>query len=221
MRLVFMPVLLTGLSLVVCGQDSNARKQQPGTPPAALSPKAVAPGTPAEPAGGDKAQVAVASEKDFVIGAEDVLQIQIWGDPRLANGTFRVRPDGKISVALLGEITASGKTPQQLGQEVSEKLKTMDILRENRVNVNVVEINSRKFLIQGEVNKPGSYPLIVPTKVLEALANAGGFRDFANQKNIIIQRGTERKKFNYKEVIAGKKLEQNILLEPGDLIIVK
>jgi polysaccharide export outer membrane protein len=224
-------VLLAGASLVIYGQESNpqAPKQEAGSPPAAMPAKPVTPPAGVEtdpaklaaPAESGKVQTPPSGQRDFIIGAEDVLQIQIWGDPRLAVGSFRVRPDGKISIALLGELKASGKTAEQFGQEISDKLKSMDILRETRVNVNVTEINSRKIQILGEVNKPGSYPLIVPTNVLEALGNAGGFHDFANTKNITVQRGTERFKFNYKEVIAGKKLEQNRMLEPGDLIIVK
>ena len=88
------------------------------------------------------------------------------------------------------------------------------------VNVAVLQVNSKKYFIIGEVQKPGSYPLTVPTTVLEALVNAGGFRDFANPKKIIVLRAGERFKFNYKEVIAGKKMEQNIKLESGDQIIV-
>ena len=84
----------------------------------------------------------------------------------------------------------------------------------------VQTVNSKKYYLQGEVNRPGSYPLLIPTTILEALVNAGGFRDFANQKKIVILRGSARYQFNYKEVIAGKKREQNIYLQPGDQIIV-
>jgi len=81
-------------------------------------------------------------------------------------------------------------------------------------------VHSKKYYLQGEVLKPGSYPLLIPTTVLEALVNAGGFRDFANQKKIVILRGETRFRFNYKEVISGKKREQNIYLQPDDQIIV-
>jgi polysaccharide export outer membrane protein len=87
--------------------------------------------------------------------------------------------------------------------------------------VQVAQINSKKYFIQGEVLKPGPNPLVVPTNVLEALVNAGGFKDFANTKKIEIIRSTgERFKFNYKDVIHGKHMEQNILLKPGDIIVV-
>jgi polysaccharide export outer membrane protein len=98
------------------------------------------------------------------------------------------------------------------------KLKTID---RSEVTVSIIAVNSRKYFIQGDVFKPGPYPLLVPTTVLEALGYAGGFREFANQKDIlIIRKGGMRFKFNYKEVVAGKKLEQNIPLEAGDQIIV-
>jgi polysaccharide export outer membrane protein len=85
----------------------------------------------------------------------------------------------------------------------------------------VQEVRSRKYFITGEVQRPGDNPLVVPTTVLEAISKAGGFRDFANTKNIVIIRGQQRFKFNYKEVIAGKHLDQNIYLQPGDYIVVK
>jgi polysaccharide export outer membrane protein len=94
------------------------------------------------------------------------------------------------------------------------------------VSVSVLAVRSKKYFIQGEVNKTGEFPLTVPTRVLEALVNAGGFRDFANKKKIIIMRGTDmtsgtqRLQFNYNEVIKGKHLEQNIYLRPGDIILV-
>jgi polysaccharide export outer membrane protein len=88
------------------------------------------------------------------------------------------------------------------------------------VTVGVERVNSKKYYITGEVNRPGAYPLLVPTTVLEGLVNAGGFRDFANTKKITILRGSDRLKFNYKEVTKGKKMEQNIVLQNGDEIIV-
>lgn len=88
------------------------------------------------------------------------------------------------------------------------------------VSVAVVQVNSKKYFVIGEVQRPGPYPLTVPTTVLEALVNSGGFRDFANPKKVVILRGAQRLKFNYKEVVAGKRTEQNVLLKSGDKIIV-
>jgi len=146
--------------------------------------------------------------------------ITVWQNPALS-GQVIVRPDGKISMTLIGEMQAGGLTPEQLKDEIANRLKAGGYLRAPSVSVGVLQVNSRKYFILGEVNKPGTFPLVVPTTVLEALVNAGGFRDFANKKSIVIQRGLERFKFNYNQVIQGKHREQNILLEPGDQIIVK
>jgi polysaccharide export outer membrane protein len=125
---------------------------------------------------------------------------------------------------LINEIQASGKTCQQLGDNISDKLKSGEFMKNPSVNVQIVEVRSKKYYINGEVNKPGQYYLVTPTTILEALNNAGGFRDFANTKKIRILRtsqdGMKEFHFDYKSVIKGKKLEENILLKPGDQIIV-
>jgi polysaccharide export outer membrane protein len=131
-----------------------------------------------------------------------------------------IRPDGVITMPFLGDIRAAGFAPTELSVIIRDRLKKYIVDPDVSVQVNAV--NSKKFYIQGEVGKTGGFPLLVPTRVLEALVNAGGFRDFADQKKIVIMRITgERLKFNYKEVIAGKKMDQNIFLKPGDIIIVK
>jgi polysaccharide export outer membrane protein len=155
--------------------------------------------------------------KAYVIGAEDVLRVDVWREPG-NSGTFVVRPDGRISLPLIGEVQAAGLTPEQLAKNVSLGLER--ILTHPEVTVGVERVNSKKYYIQGEVNRPGAYPLVVPTTVLEALVNAGTFRDFANPKKIIVLRGSQRLKFNYKEVTHGKKMDHNILLQNGDQIIV-
>jgi polysaccharide biosynthesis/export protein len=244
MRQALWSTLFALLPLLCYGQDSKPpaapaqQGEQTPAPPPIVSHKATIPsGTPvtqAPPAAdptkadpvkavappkGDKAAAPV-DDKTYVIGAEDVLQIDVWDDTRLSRA-HSVRPDGYISMPLINEIKAADKTPSQLREEIIERLKAGEYLKSPEVNVSVQEVRSKFFLIQGEVGKPGKYPLLIPTRVLEALVNAGGFAPFADQKKIVIQRGTERFKFNYKEVIDGKKLEQNILLQPGDLIIVK
>ncbi len=158
--------------------------------------------------------------KTFVIGAEDVLKVTVWRDNEVS-AQVMVRPDGKITLQLLGEVQAAGLTPEALTQVIYDGLSKLKTIDKSEVTVTVVTVNSKKYFIQGEIFKPGSYPLLVPTTILEAMGYAGGFKEFANQKDIvIIRKGGERFKFNYKEVIAGKKLEQNRLLEPGDQIIV-
>jgi polysaccharide export outer membrane protein len=203
---------------------SPVAEQQAGAPgpaPPANSAVAATPGVAADPAklGQPAPKAAVNSDPSYVIGAEDVLGIAVWGDPRLS-GSYLVRPDGRISIALVGEITATGLTPGELEATISDVLKQKDILRRPQVTVQVNQINSKKYFLQGEVMRTGAFPLVVPTTVLEALVNAGGFKDFANVKKIEVIRGKERFKFNYKDVIHGKRTEQNIRLKPGDIIIV-
>jgi polysaccharide export outer membrane protein len=156
--------------------------------------------------------------KAYVIGAEDQLAVTVW-DVQKLSAPYLVRPDGKITMPLIGDVQAAGLTPGQLQGSISERLKEKYIQSPD-VTVLVLQVNSKKFYIHGEVNKPGAFPLIVPTTVLEGLANAQGFRDFANTKRIRIMRGTEQFKFNYKDVTQGKRTEQNIYLQPGDQIIV-
>ena len=129
-----------------------------------------------------------------------------------------VRPDGRITLPLIGDVQAEGLTPERLGADVTQKLS--QYINKPEVNVTLAQVNSKRFTITGEVNHAGVFTMVVPISAFQALSNAGGFRDFANTKKIIIVRGDKRIKFNYKEVLAGKKLEQNINLEPGDTIIV-
>jgi polysaccharide biosynthesis/export protein len=157
-------------------------------------------------------------EKTYVIGAEDQIGINVWGVQALSSA-YLVRPDGRITMPLIGDVRAAGLTPEQLTVSIADRLKEKYINSPD-VTVLVLAVNSKKYYIHGEVNSPGSYPLIVPTTVLEALANAHGFKDFANVKKIRILRGTEQFRFNYKEVTNGKRTEQNIYLQPGDEIIV-
>lgn len=154
----------------------------------------------------------------YVIGAEDVIFVRVWREAELS-GQFSVRPDGKISLPLINEVVAAGLTPEKLSAKIAADLSACCMVKPE-VTVSVQQVNSKKYYIQGEVQKPGAYPLLVPTTILEALVNAGGFREFANKKKIIILRKTERLRFNYNEVIKGKNPEQNTLLRPGDQIIV-
>lgn len=158
----------------------------------------------------------------FIIGKDDVLAVNVWKEPDISR-SVPVRSDGKISLPLVGEIQAAGETPLKLEQGITAKLKSY--ISEPEVTVIVQEIKSQNFNILGMVNKPGSYPLAGSATVLDAIAAAGGFRDFAKQKNIYVLRqnpdGTQsRFPFNYKEVIKGRDLTQNIALEPRDTIVV-
>jgi polysaccharide export outer membrane protein len=161
--------------------------------------------------------------KGYEIGPEDVIRIEVWGDPRLS-GEFLVRPDGKISMNLIGDVTAGGKTPEALSIEIGDRLKAGEYMKSPSVIVGIKEVRSKKYYLQGEVNRPGVVSLVVPTTVLEALVQAGGFRDFARKNKIRILRmkdGVQKEfRFDYNAVTKGKHLEQNIKLEPGDMIIV-
>jgi polysaccharide biosynthesis/export protein len=161
-------------------------------------------------------------DASFVIGNDDLLAINVWKEPDISR-SIPVRSDGRISLPLVGEVQATGRTPLQLEQDIAIKLK--NYIAAPEVTVMVQEIHSEKFNILGQVAKPGSYSLEVATTVLDAIAAAGGFRDFANQKGIYILRenpgGTQsRIAFNYKKVIKGKDPQQNIKLEPRDTLVV-
>ena len=156
--------------------------------------------------------------KSYVIGPEDVLLIKVWHEPELT-GPVSVSPDGTISMPLINEIRAAGITPDQLAKKISQRLQE-GLMQHPEVTVQVASVNSKKFFISGEVARPGAYPLAVPTRVLEALVQAGGFRDFAKLSKIYVLRGSTKHNFNYKDVSKGKRLEQNILLESGDTMFV-
>jgi len=202
------------LALVVGGQNPPAQPEQ--NPPDTTTPPAPA-DAPKESAASPAGAAAAVDPNTFVIGPEDIIAVQVWREPEFTRGAV-VRPDGRITLPLIKEVQAAGQTPNQLAAEIAKRLS--EYIKDPQVDVTVTQVRSQKYYITGEVNKTGSFPLAVPTRVLEALTNAGGFRDFANKKKIVILRKGERLKFNYKEVVKGKNPEQNIFLESGDYIIV-
>jgi polysaccharide export outer membrane protein len=193
-------ILLFAVSVfVACGADVAGPKLETGkTIDAASSAAAVDPGK-------------------YQIGPEDLLFIRVWREPDFSL-PVAVRPDGKITMPLIGEVRASGQSPLQLTAALKELL--TQYLNKPDVNVFVTEVRSKKFYIDGEVNRPGSFALVTPLTVLEALSRGGGFREFANTRKIRVLRGGEVRRFNYKEVTQGKRLEQNIGIQNGDHIIV-
>jgi polysaccharide export outer membrane protein len=161
-------------------------------------------------------------DNTFVIGNDDVLAINVWKEPDISR-SVPVRSDGKISLPLAGEIQATGQTPLKLEEAIATTLKSY--IAEPEVTVIVQQINSQKFNILGTVNKPGAYAINNSSTVLDAIALAGGFRDFAKKKSIYVLRqnadGSQtRIPFNYKEVVKGQNPEQNIKLQARDTIIV-
>jgi polysaccharide export outer membrane protein len=187
-----------------------------------VNTKAGAPVTVASATQPVNAEVSKPHDDSFVIGANDVLAINVWKEPDVSR-SVPVRSDGKISLPLAGEIQASGLTPLKLEQDIASKLQSY--ISEPEVTVIVQQINSQKFNILGMVSKPGSYSLTNSSTVLDAIAAAGGFRDFAKQKSIYVLRrnpnGTEsRLPFNYKDVVKGKNPDQNVKLQPNDTIVI-
>jgi polysaccharide biosynthesis/export protein len=175
-----------------------------------------------EKSGSGDAQTTKPHDAAYVIGASDMLSINVWKEPDVSR-VIPVRSDGKISLPLVGEVQASGRTPLQLEQVITEKLKAY--ISDPEVTVMVQESKSQKFNILGMVAKPGSYPLVTATTVLDAIAEAGGFRDFAKKKSIYILRKDvlgqpQRLPFNYKDVISGKNPEQNVQIKADDTIVV-
>jgi len=152
----------------------------------------------------------------YIIGAEDVLAIRVWRENDLSS-VVSVRPDGRVTLALVGDVEAAGLTPAQLTARVTEAYSK--ILNKPEVMVEVRQVRSKRYYISGNANRTGPHPLITPTTVLQALS-AAGFREWAKTNKIVIMRGTERLKFNYKDILKGKKLEQNIYLQDGDHIYV-
>jgi polysaccharide biosynthesis/export protein len=184
------------------------------------SPKKPAqPGIPAMAS--DDAKKPATADPNYVIGAQDVLDINVWKEPDVSR-VVPVRPDGKISLPLLNDVQAAGLTPSELAAQVTESLKKY--VTNPQVTVIVTTINSQRVYILGEVTRPGAFPLLPGMSVLQALSSAGGFTQFAKVKSIFVRRvenGKESKyPFNYRDVITGKRPEQDILLKAGDTIVV-
>jgi len=206
-KLLMTPALVIALTILVELAHSQGTTQS--APPAgAANPSASRP--------------AVEPGDDFVIGNDDVLAISVWKEPEVSR-TLPVRSDGKISLPLVGDVQAAGKTPRQLQNELTASLHPY--ISSPEVTVIVQEIKSKRFNILGKIQRPGAYPLTPPMTVIDAIALAGGFTDFAKVRDIHILRvqanGTQtRLPFNYKQVISGSHVEQNVLLEPHDTIVV-
>lgn len=214
-------LLMAGAALAQQSQPTPNTNTPAQTGPSVNDPRNPAPnsGAGTNPGGmtGPSSSGAAVDPKTYKIGAEDIILVRVWREPEIS-GFYTVRPDGKFTMPLIREVEASGMTPDELSKSLTEKLG--QFYNKPDVTVSVQQVLSKKYSIIGEVNRTGPFPLVTPTRVLDALANAGGFHEFANTKKIRIVRGTTRLNFNYNEVIKGKHPEQNVLLENGDLIIV-
>jgi polysaccharide export outer membrane protein len=192
--------LFTVLAVVLLGPVVLAQGNAPQGPPAAAG---------------------IAVPSDYVIGGEDVLGVLFWREAEMS-GDVVVRPDGMVTLPLIGELKAAGLTPEALRMAIQTA--ATKFLADANVTIVVRQINSRKVFITGQVTHPGEFPLTSPRTVLQLIALAGGLTEYAAGDKINIMRadgsGTQTFKFNYKEVTRGRKLEQNILLKPGDTVVV-
>jgi polysaccharide export outer membrane protein len=193
------------------GKDST--KQAP--------PSKTAPPQPTRPGQPGQTSVGVQPPTDYIIGPDDALTIVFWREKDLS-GDVVVRPDGKISLPLLNDVQASGLTPDQLREALVQSASRF--VTDPSVTIMVKQINSRKVYVTGQVNKPGPFALTDNMTVLQMLALAGGLQEWADADHILVMRTeqgqTKSFKFNYKDVRKGKNLQQNILLKPGDTIVV-
>ncbi|MEO5923340.1 MAG: polysaccharide biosynthesis/export family protein [Bryobacteraceae bacterium] len=195
-----------------------------------LSASLFAQSTPALPPANSKVEAPSAEKLDpnsvaqavdprsYEIGAEDILRIVVWQSAEFSS-VQSVRPDGKISLPLIGDVQAEGLTPNRLKATLTQALK--DYVESPDVTIYIQQVNSKSYRVSGWVNRPAKYPLVTPIKVYEAIADAGGFREYANLKEVTIMRGTQRIKFNAKDYRDGKNLDKNIFVENGDIIEVK
>jgi polysaccharide export outer membrane protein len=177
---------------------------------------------PMPPAGTPVTAVAsVPLPEGYLIGAEDVLSIVFWRDKDMSADVV-VRPDGKVSLPLLNDVEAAGLTPDQLRAQLVKA--ASKYIEDPNATVVVKEIHSRKVFITGNVAKPGTFQVIGDLNVLQLIALAGGLQEYADSKNVLIMRNENGRqqsfKFNYKDVTKQKHVEQNILLKPGDTVIV-
>ena len=168
------------------------------------------------------AAAAVPVAPDYVIGPDDVLSILFWRDKDLSASDVTVRPDGKITLPLLNDVQASGRTPEQLGDAIREAARKY--VEDPNPTVIVKEIKSRRVFITGRIEKPGPYPLNGRTTILQLIAMAGGLREFVDGKDISLMRSEKDKQtvfdFNYQDVVKKRYLHQNIELKPGDVVVV-
>lgn len=197
--------VLTGLTQAQARQRRKERKQASGS----------------QTVGQGQKTLAARQDSTYVIGPEDVLDVSVWREANVSR-TVPVRPDGKISLPLLNDVQAAGLTPMQLQAVVTEGLKKF--ISDPQVTVIVAQINSKRVYVLGEVGRPGAFVMLPDMTVLQAISSAGGFSQFAKMRGVYVLRSENGRQvtlpFNYKQVIRGRKPEQNIILKPGDTVVV-
>jgi polysaccharide export outer membrane protein len=209
-------LLLTGLCLPLMGGQ-----QAPIAPPPVVNPpgqKKTAPDQKNTPSADHPSDSGSSVDTNsYKIGPSDVLNVRVWNEEKFS-GPVTVHQDGKITLPLVGDLPAGDTTPKDVEKVITEALAKYVV--KPLVTVTVQEVGSKKYYLDGMANHPGEYPLAVPTSILEAISKAGGLQDFANSKKIYVLRGDKRIPFNYKDVLHGKHMEQNIQLQPGDHIVI-
>ncbi|HYX67705.1 MAG TPA: polysaccharide biosynthesis/export family protein [Terriglobales bacterium] len=206
-------VLIAAVALAAVARGQEQQNDPPPAAPARSMAAVRSPSVSAAPA---------RVGPDYVIGPGDLLAIDVWNEPEIT-GKVSVRTDGRITLPLVGEVQASGLTPSALQAMLSQRLQ--QYVKEPAVTVAVEQMNSHRFNVLGEVEHPGSFPLAQETHVLDALAQAGGFRDFAKVTRIYVLHHTPdgrtvKLPFNYKRVTHAQADEENIVLQAGDSVIV-
>ncbi|MEO8256556.1 MAG: polysaccharide biosynthesis/export family protein [Acidobacteriota bacterium] len=200
-----------GLTLVLAAVTVDG--QAPGPRPALPAVAATAAATTIVPAD---------APSDYIIGSDDVLSVLFWNDKDLSAPLVTVRPDGKVTLPLLNDVQAAGRTPEQLRDAI--KVAAQKYVEDPNPTVIVKEIKSRRVFITGQVEKPGTYALNGPTTILQLIAIAGGLKDFADSKKISLLRNDGGRPvvhaFNYQDVLKVKNLRQNIELRPDDTVVV-
>jgi|SRR5581483_3759512 len=203
---------LLWFSAPLAAQDQQNPPENPAqpTPPPNQAKPAQAPGTTT--AGG-----APVDSNSYKVGAADVLGIRVWNEPEFS-GPVAVQQNGNITLPLVGDLSVGGQTPVVIQDLIAKALAKYVV--KPLVTVTVQQVGSKKYYMDGLIAHPGEYALITPITILEAISKAGGLQEFANAKRIYILRGSKRIYFNYKDVLRGKHMEQNIQIDPGDHIVI-
>jgi polysaccharide biosynthesis/export protein len=219
-RLIMTAILLLVAMKPMAGMAQDATVPATTQPTVTQAPATTEPVVTQTPATTQPKPVVMVDSASYIIGADDGLQVTVWKEPSLS-GTFPVRPDGMISLALVGDVPAAGLTPMQLGANIAERLKKF--IQDPSVSVVVTAVNSQRIFMIGEIGRVGPLVLTPGMTPLQAISAAGGLSTFANAKRIYILRGAPGKQvkipFNYKLALKGDS-KQLISLEPGDTIVV-
>lgn len=159
---------------------------------------------------------------EYVVGESDVLRINVWKESEISQSSISVRPDGMISIPLIGVVKVSGLTPSQIQELLTAKLERF--IGKSEVTVSVVEVRSKSVYLTGEVMKPGVYPLVTDLNVVQLVIKGGGLTPYARKKSVIVLRNSngseERIPVNLAKVLKGEAPEQNVQLLPGDTVVV-